>query len=228
MYYIRFIILCILIPIHSVYESETFIVYTVYIILCILYSVYCIILCLLCCVYYTVYTNTVYTILCIKNTNFHHFEVFTNMHLFVSLQCMTAFESGTKIFNYTSYTISYPVWNTLHTKFQLPWLCWSKADYLRLSQAISGYLGLSRTTSRYLGLSRAILGYLWLSLAMSSYLRLSTDITDYLGLSRAISGYIWLSWVISDYLGLSRATSGYLKLSSFNFMKFILFWKLFG
>ena len=23
------------------------------------------------------YTNTVYTILCIKNTNFHHFEVFT-------------------------------------------------------------------------------------------------------------------------------------------------------
>ena len=77
MYYIRFIILCILIPIHSVYESETFIVYTVYIILCILYSVYCIILCLLCCVYYTVYTNTVYTILCIKNTNFHHFEVFT-------------------------------------------------------------------------------------------------------------------------------------------------------
>ena len=105
MYYIRFIILCILIQIHSVYESETFIVYTVYIILCILYSVYCIILCLLCCVYYTVYitdcilcilysvyciiscllccvyytvyTNTVYTILCIKNTNFHHFEVFT-------------------------------------------------------------------------------------------------------------------------------------------------------
>ena len=58
--------------------------YTVYItvcILCILYSVYCIILCLLCCVYYTVYTNTVYTILCIKNTNFHHFEVFTKkMH----------------------------------------------------------------------------------------------------------------------------------------------------
>ena len=38
-----------------------------------------------------------------------HFEVITNMHLIVSLQCMTAFESGTKIFNYASYTISYPV-----------------------------------------------------------------------------------------------------------------------
>ena len=56
--------------------------YTVYVtvcILCILYSVYCIILCLSCCVYYTVYS-----ILCIKNTNFHHFEVFTkNAHDYI-------------------------------------------------------------------------------------------------------------------------------------------------
>ena len=121
MYYIRFIILCILIPIHSVYESETFIVYTVYIILCILYSVYCIILCLLCCVYYTVYTNTVYTILCIKNTNFHHFEVFTKKMHPTGVHCTPLFCIYYSL--YTILCILYSVYYTVyiyHTVYNYP------------------------------------------------------------------------------------------------------------
>ena len=115
LYYIRFIILCILIPIHSVYESETFIVYTVYIILCILYSVYCIILCLLCCVYYTVYTNTVYTILCIKNTNFHHFEVFTKKMHPTGVHCTPLFCIYYSL--YTILCILYSVYYTVYISY---------------------------------------------------------------------------------------------------------------
>ena len=90
--------------------------YTVYVtvcILCILYSVYCIISCLLCCVYYTVYTNTVYTILCIKNTNFHHFEVFTKKMHPTGVHCTPLYCIYYSL--YTILCILYFVYYTLYT-----------------------------------------------------------------------------------------------------------------
>ena len=93
------------------------------------------------------------------------------------------------------------------------WLFRTISECLRLSWAISAYLGL---TADYLKLSLTILGYLGLSQTILDYLELSWAISDYMGLSGTIWDYLAQPGTISDYLGLSRTISKYLGLSRIN------------
>ena len=81
------------------------------------------------------------------------------------------------------------------------WLFRTISECLRLSWAISAYLGL---TADYLKLSLTILGYLGLSQTILDYLVLFWTISDYFGLSLIIPNYLRMSRTILGYLGLSQ------------------------